>query len=149
MLDINKMSQQTYEQKFKTGLLQFLDELIEQYPTYPSIVIVRIFIKDKISANKSISTFVEKVLPYYTLIQKRNEVLFTDLDVIYKSCFGATSKKSVENLKTIWTGSDDDNKKAIWRWIDFFAMLSNKYHKKFMKNLNLESEQERMDKLYN
>ena len=47
MLDINKMSQQTYEQKFKTGLLQFLDELIEQYPTYPSIVIVRIFIKDK------------------------------------------------------------------------------------------------------
>jgi len=48
MLIINKMSQQPYEQKFKTSLLQFLDELIEQYPTYPSIVIVRIYIKDKI-----------------------------------------------------------------------------------------------------
>lgn len=143
------MSQQTYETKFKMSLLQFLDELIEQYPTYPSIVIVRIFIKDKISAKQAISTFVEKVLPYHKLVQKKNEVLFTDLDVIYKSCFGATSKKSVENLKTIWTGSDDDNKKAIWRWIDFFTMLSIKYHKKFMNYLKLESEQERLDKLYN
>ena len=143
------MSQQTYETKFKTSLLQFLDELIEQYPTYPSIVIVRIFIKDKISAKQSIYAFVEKVLPYHKLIQKKNEVLFTDLDVIYKSCFGATSKKSVENLKTIWSSSDDDNKKAIWRWIDFFTMLSTKYHKKFMNYLKLESEQERLDKLYN
>ena len=66
------MSQQPYEQKFKTSLLQFLDELIEQYPTYPSIVIVRIYIKDKISAKNSISTFVEKVLPYHTLVEKKN-----------------------------------------------------------------------------
>jgi hypothetical protein len=143
------MSQQTYEHKFKTSLLQFLDELIEQYPTYPSIVIVRIFIKDKISAKNSISTFVEKVLPYHTLVEKKNEILFTELDVIYKSCFGATTKRSVENLKTIWTKSDDDNKKAIWRWIDFFTMLSTKYHKKFMTHISLKSEQERIDKLYN
>ena len=143
------MSQQTYEHKFKTSLLQFLDELIEQYPTYPSIVIVRIFIKDKISAKNSISTFVEKVLPYHTLVEKKNEILFTELDVIYKSCFGATTKRSVENLKTIWAKSDDDNKKAIWRWIDFFTILSTKYHKKFMTHISLKSEQERIDKLYN
>lgn len=143
------MSQQIYENKFKTSLLQFLDELIEQYPTYPSIVIVRIFIKDKITAKTAISTFVEKVLPYNTLIQKKNDVLFTDLDVIYTSCFGAANKKDVENLKTIWTGSDDDNKKAIWRWIDFFTVLSTKYHKKFMNHLKLESKQEKIDKLYN
>ena len=143
------MSQQPYEQKFKTSLLQFLDELIEQYPTYPSIVIVRIYIKDKITAKTAISTFVQKVLPYNSMIQKKNDVLFTDLDVIYTSCFGASNKKDVENLKTIWTGSDDDNKKAIWRWIEFLTILSMKYYKKFMSHLKLESKQEKIDKLYN
>ena len=143
------MSQQTYEQKFKTSLLQFLDELIDQYPTYPSIVIVRIFIKDKVNAKAAIQTYVKEVLPYYSLIQKKNDVLFTDLNVIYRSCFGATRKTHIENLKTIWTGSDDENKKAIWKWINFFSLLSIKYQKKFMKDLNFQSEQEKIDKLYN
>ena len=143
------MSKSVYENKFKSSLLQFLDELIEQYPTYPSIVIVRIFIKDRMTAEKVIKMYVVEVLPYYSLIEKKNEILFTDLNVIYKSCFGANSEKDIQNLKDIWKNSNEENKKAIWKWIDFFSLLSNKYHKKFMNNLDLTAKKEKIDKIYN
>ena len=143
------MSQTIYENKFKNSLLQFLDELIEQYPTYPSIVIVRIYIKDRINADQAIKKYVMEVLPYYSLIQKKNEIFFTDLTVIYTSCFGATNENDIKNLKTIWENANEENKKAIWKWIDFFSLLSIKYYKKFMNDLDLIKKQEKIDKLYN
>jgi len=143
------MSKQVYGNKFKNSLLQFLDELIEQYPTYPTLVMVRIYIKDRVTPVQTIEKFVQEVLPYSTFIVKRNELLFSELNVIYRSCFGAKKEKNIKNLKTLWINSDDENKNTIWRWFELFLSLSQKYHKKFMKDVDISLLQSEIDKKYN
>ena len=143
------MSKQIYENKFKDSLLQFLDELIEQYPTYASIVIVRIYIKDSITAQYAINQFVKEVLPYNSFIIKKNSKLFTDFNVIYTACFGATKESNIKNLKNIWIKADKENRDAIWRWFEFFSTLCTKYHKKYMNDFDLTNKQKEINKKFN
>lgn len=139
------MDKQKYEDKFKNSLLQFMDELIEQYPTYPTLVMVRIVIKDQIAPVKVIEKFVTELLPYSSFITSRNELIFSDLNVIYKSCFGIKKDKEIKNFKKLWRNSDNDNKETIWQWFDFFLKMSQKYHKKFMKDFDYKIQKKQID----
>lgn len=139
------MDKQKYEDKFKNSLLQFMDELIEQYPTYPTLVMVRIVIKDQIAPVKVIEKFVTEMLPYSSFITSRNELIFSDLNVIYKSCFGIKKDKEIKNFKKLWRNSDNDNKETIWQWFDFFLKMSQKYHKKFMKDFDYKIQKQNID----
>lgn len=139
------MDKQKYEDKFKNSLLQFMDELIEQYPTYPTLVMVRIVIKDQIAPVKVIEKFVTEMLPYSSFITSRNELIFSDLNVIYKSCFGIKKDKEIKNFKKLWRNSNNDNKETIWQWFDFFLKMSQKYHKKFMKDLDYKIQKKQID----
>ena len=145
----NKMDKQKYEDKFKLSLLQFMDELIEQYPTYPTLVMVRIVIKDQIAPVEVINKFVTEILPYSSFITLKNELIFSDLNVIYKSCFGIKRDKEIKNLKKLWKNSDEDNKKTIWKWFDFFLKMSQKYHKKFMKDFDYKIQKQNIDNKFN
>lgn len=139
------MDKQKYEDKFKNSLLQFMDELIEQYPTYPTLVMVRIVIKDQIAPVKVIEKFVTEMLPYSSFITSRNELIFSNLNVIYKSCFGIKKDKEIKNFKKLWRNSDNDNKETIWQWFDFFLKMSQKYHKKFMKDFDYKIQKQNID----
>jgi hypothetical protein len=143
------MSRQDYGQKFKTSLLQFIDELIEQYPTYPILVMGRIYIKDRITPIQTIETFAKEVVPYSTFIERKNNIIFSELNIIYRACFGAKKTKDIKNLKKLWMNADDENKNTIWRWFDLFLSLSQKYCKKFMKDLDIKLLRSEIDKKYN
>ena len=145
----NKMDKQIYQTKFKNNLVQFMDELIEQYPTYPTLVMVRIIIKDQISANDIICKFVKEILPYSSFITLKNELIFSDLNVIYKSCFGIKKEKEIRNLKKLWKGSDKDNKKIIWKWFEHFLSMSKRYKKKYMKDFDYEFQKKQIDQKFN
>jgi hypothetical protein len=142
------MDKEKYEDKFKNSLLQFMDELIEQYPTYPTLVMVRIVIKDQIASADVINKFVTEILPYSSFITSKNELIFSDLNVIYKSCFGIKKDKEIRNFKKLWKNSDEDNKKTIWKWFDFFLRMSHKYHKKFMRNFNYTIQKQKIDEKF-
>ena len=121
-----------YTSELKKRLIMFFDELIEQFPTRPKFLLVRIYIKDKSSPESLMGMYIRDVLPYKKLIEDRNEILFMEIDALYKACFGATSKKAVEELKNMWKKDfDDEDKQAIWDWFKLFNSLSSKYHKKF------------------
>ena len=137
------MSKHVYENKFKTSLLQFLDELIDQYPTYPNFVLVRIYIKDRMTSEKIILKFIYEVLPYIDIIKNRNISLFTQTDVIFKSCFGAKKEKDIKYLKELWEKENNDTKNAIWKWLDFFSTISLKYYKKFLSDDNFDLEEKK------
>ncbi len=116
--------------QFKNSLVSFIDELIEAFPREPDLIILRIFLKDQIPIEDVMNKFIyainknEQELKKY--IKDRNELFFLESDV-----FESISKSKAINFKKLWRSGnlDDDEKLAVWKWIDSFVILSERYTK--------------------
>lgn len=116
--------------EFKNNLIIFFDELIDQFPLEGDLVIIRIFLKDQIPIEDIINIFINNIskddYKFKKMIKERNEVFFLESNV-----FDSISKSKSMHFKKLWrSGSlDEDDKKIIWKWIDSFVYLSDKYIK--------------------
>ena len=61
---------------FKAQFIQFLDELIAQFPREPDLVIVRIFMKDQVPVADVMCHIICEVLPHEKAIKERNQDFF-------------------------------------------------------------------------
>lgn len=116
--------------EFKNGLISFFDELIDQFPYEGDLIMIRIFLKDQIPIEDVINIFNNAINKengkLKEMIKKRNENFFLENNI-----FDAFSKNKVMHFKKLWrSGSlDEDDKKVIWKWIDSFVYLGDKYIK--------------------
>lgn len=116
--------------EFKNNLVAFFDELIEIFPTEGDFIRMRIFFKDQTDIKEVMETFTyflnkdEQILK--NNIKERNESYFFDTDL-----FDAFDKTRVIHFKKIWRSPnvDADFKITIWKWVDSFVYLSDKYKK--------------------
>jgi len=117
-------------QEFKNNLITFFDELIDQFPSEADLVIIRIFLKDQISIEEVIKIFNNIInkdnQKFKKMIKERNESFFLDSNI-----FDEISKTKVVHFKKLWRSDvlDKDDKEIIWKWIDSFVFLSDKYVK--------------------
>lgn len=113
--------------EFKNNIISFFDELIEQFPNEPDFVIIRFFLKDKIPSEDIILYFIQKVLPDKELVKKRDEKFFTETN----SLFGLLPENQANTFKRIWKSSalDKDDRMVIWKWVDTFIFIAEKYQK--------------------
>ena len=113
--------------EFKTKLVAFFDELIEQFPEEGDLIVLRIFLNDQIPIADVMDTFVKKLLPLKEVVKRRDESFFLSNDVLFEKL----NKDKVSHFKKLWTHPklDQDDKNAIWAWYDFFISLSEKYAK--------------------
>jgi hypothetical protein len=124
------MSETLILQEFKNNLITFFDELIDQFPTEADLVIVRIFLKDQIPIDEVINVFINTINKdgqrFKKMIKDRNEIFFLESNI-----FDSISKTKVVHFKKLWRSNslDDDDKKIIWKWIDSFVYLGEKYIK--------------------
>ena len=120
--------------EFKNGLISFFDELIDQFPYEGDLLIIRIFLKDQIPIEDVINIFNNAVNKengkLKEMIKKRNEIFFLENNI-----FDSFSKNKVMHFKKLWRSGvlDDEDKKVIWKWIDSFVYLGDKYIK--IKNI--------------
>lgn len=116
--------------EFKTNLITFCDELIAQFPEEGDLIIMRIFINDQVNIEDVMELFIYNLnknnQKLRVLLKDRNEHFF-----IEHGFFDAFSNKSkIIKLRKIWrTNLDDENKNIIWKWIDIFVYLADKYNK--------------------
>ncbi len=116
--------------EFKTGLISFFDELIDQFPQEGDLVMFRIFLKDQILIEDVMIIFnnaMNKDNGYLKkMCKERNETFFLENNV-----FDSISKLKITHFKKLWrSGSlDEEDKKVVWRWIDSFIYLGDKYLK--------------------
>ena len=116
--------------EFKNNLIIFFDELIDQFPSEADLVIMRIFLKDQIPIHDIITIFNDIInkdnQKFKKMIANRNELFFLESDI-----FDSISKNKVVHFKKLWRSErlDDDDKKIIWKWIDSFVYLGDKYIK--------------------
>ena len=113
--------------EFRTNLVAFLDELIEQFPREGDLVILRIFICDQVPIVDIMNTFSKRVLPLKDMVKQRNAKFFLENNVLFEQV--NTSK--VSYFKELWASDklDVDDRDAIWRWFDLFVSLSERYQK--------------------
>lgn len=113
---------------FKKNLINFFDELREQFPEEGSFLIIRIFLKDQIPIEHAMNEWLYKLSKdndfVKNMIKNRNDEIFLTNDI-----FTSFNKDVTASLKKIWTSDDvdDDDREIIWRWMDMFVLLSEKY----------------------
>ena len=116
--------------QFKNSLISFVDELIEQFPQEPDLIILRIFLKDQIPIEDVMTKFIYNInkndqeLKKY--ITERNEMFFLESDI-----FESIAKSKSINFKKLWRSGnlDAEEKETVWKWIDSFVKLSDLYNK--------------------
>ena len=113
--------------EFKKGLISFFDELIEQFPEHGDLVVIRILLKDQLPVTQIMNHFIQNVLPEKPLVKERNQKFFTESNAL----FGLLGNDRANNLKNIWKSPklDKDDRDVMWKWIDTFIMMVEKYQK--------------------
>jgi len=116
--------------EFKNSLIAFFDELIDQFPEEGDLIIVRIFLKDQMPIENVMNIFINNLnkdeQKLRKMVKDRNEIFFLENNV-----FDTVNKNKVLHFKKLWRSGrlDDDDKKVVWKWIDSFIFLSDKYIK--------------------
>ena len=123
--------------EYKNSLISFFDELIDQFPEEGDLIIVRIFLKDQMPIETVINIFINNLnkddQKLRKMVKDRNEIFFLENNI-----FDTVNKDKVLHFKKLWRSGrlDDDDKKVVWRWIDSFIFLSDKYIKEKTIGIN-------------
>ena len=113
-------------------MINFLDELVDQFPSEGDFIIIRIFLKDKIPVQDIMNNFITNVLPHKEKIQKKDEKFFVDGGAnLYNNVYKSYGKTKVDLFKKLWKSEqlDKEDREIIWKWINLFVILSEKYMK--------------------
>lgn len=120
-----------YMKEFRDQLVIFLDELIEQFPYEGDFVLMRIFIKDQLPIYDVIGRFIRDLLPLKKQVQKRDSDFFIQNTFLYTSA--SLGEEKINHFKNLWLSDklDDFDRLTIWKWMDLFISIADKYFKKF------------------
>lgn len=114
-------------QRFKRGIMQFIDDLIDIFPQESDLIIIRVFFEDQVPVATIADSFVQHVLPHKDMIIKRNDKFFLEENNI----FGMLDTGKVLHFKRLWTSSllDKEDRATIWTYFDTFITLIEAYKK--------------------
>lgn len=114
-------------EKFKKNLVQFVDALVEQFPSETDLYLVKLlFSTDQIPPTLMMNVFLSRVYPNKDLIKNRDEKFFIENEDI----FSGLSKDKVGHFKKLWMSGnlDDTDKQEVWKWFDVFIILCEMYN---------------------
>ncbi len=112
--------------ELKQNVIDFLNELIEQFPEETDLIWGRIWVETQVSALKLMTNFIQKILPYRDRIDKEDDAFFLD----NAGEFIASDKLGkIGHLKMIWKSSklDVEDRKIIWQWFKAFLFIVDRY----------------------
>ncbi len=121
-----KLSPEVILNKFHVSLIAFLDELIEQFSTEASLILYRIFLKDKIQKKLIMETFIREAFKYRDDLLNHNENVFLHDDF---NLFHNVGSENINHFQKLWKSDvlNDDDRKVIWDWLDTFMYLADQY----------------------
>lgn len=112
---------------FKSSLVNFLDELIEQFPEEGDLVVARIFLNDQVPIEQIMNVVIVKILPLKDMVKRKDEDFFINNNVLFEQI----NKDKVNRFKILWRSDrlDNEDRLVIWRWYELFILLAEKYQK--------------------
>ena len=109
---------------WKENIGKFIHSLSTLFPSENDLILTKMFI-DQIPTEQVLLYFSEKILPLRKQIEIRDENFFLNDD----NTFMGVSETKVVKWKKLWNSSvlDNNDKNAIWQWMDLFVKISDKY----------------------
>ena len=113
--------------QLKEQLVFFFDELISLLPEEPDLVIVRIFLKDKLPIFDVMEYIVHQLIPLKPMIKQKDDNFFINHNILFEKL----DDNKVNHFKRLWLSGklDKENKETIWRWFTSFVFLAEKYQR--------------------
>ena len=108
---------------FKKNILEFIDELIEQYEEEGDLLVLRFFLSEQLPVETLMMQFIKYVYPHRELIYSKNEAFFLEKDNI----FGSSPKDKVIHFKELYQKMSPDNRVTLWEWFHAFMNICEKY----------------------
>ena len=128
------MSELQLLQTFKNQIINFLDELIQQFPNQAEFVIIRVFVKDQIPLADVLGRFIKECLDFHAQIKQKDEKFFLESDIIVNALGGNQMGLDVmDKLRELWRSDslDQEDRDMVWRWLDLFFNIAQKYKTKY------------------
>jgi len=112
--------------RFKNGLVQFIDQLIDWMPEDGDLVVTRILVNDQLPITEIMGGFIKFVYPYRDLIKKSDEKFFLGDTRIFDEI---KDQSRVLSLKKLWQNPrfSKDDKEKTWEWVQFFVKCMELY----------------------
>ena len=130
------MSAEDILQEFKNQLVNFFDELINQFPSEGDLVVIRLFLSNQIPIRDVMNHFNYQLNKdnklFKTMIKNRDEQFFLENNLFD---LNGSNRDKMSHFKRLWRSGvlDDEDKDVMWRWVDSFVYLSDKYAKALAK----------------
>ena len=117
--------------EFRKQLVDFIDELIEQFPEEADLYIIRIFLKDQVPVYDVLGRFIRDLLPLKKQVEERNQEFFMENCLLYSQ--NGISNNKVNHFKKLWLSNklDNNDRDVIWKWMDLLNNIAGQYHTKF------------------
>ncbi len=109
--------------EFKKNITEFIDELIDQFPTEGNMVMARVKILEIWPISSTMKDYIKHILPFKEAINRRDEKFFLEKDEL----FVKLEPKKVITFKKMWVDMDGDNKIIIFNWFKLFNGLAERY----------------------
>jgi hypothetical protein len=109
--------------RFKKNMMEFFDDLIEQYPEEGDLIVIRFFLAEQTPVETMIRRFIETVLPNRHHIKNRDETFFLQNENV----FGASPKDKVIHFKQLYLRMDKAERSVLWDWFQSFVLLADNY----------------------
>jgi len=113
--------------EFKSQLIIFFDELIENFPEEGDLVIARLFIANQVPIVDLMNDFNH----HMNKDDKRVRKMIKDRreDFFMHNTLFTSHKTNLNHFKKLWRSGilDKDDKEIIWKWVDTFIFLGDKY----------------------
>jgi len=122
--------------EFKNQLVNFFDELINQFPSEGDLVVIRLFLSNQIPIRDVMNNFNYQLNKdnkiFKTMIKNRDEQFFLENNLFELK---GSNRDKIGHFKRLWRSGvlDDEDKKVMWKWVDSFVYLTDKYTKAISK----------------
>lgn len=108
---------------FKKNMMDFFDDLIEQYPEEGDLIVIRFFLAEQTPVETMMQQFIKTVLPNRHHIKNRDETFFLENENV----FGSSPKDKVIHFKSLYLRMDKAERSVLWDWFQSFVVLADNY----------------------
>lgn len=113
---------------FKDNLLDFMTELIIQFPLEADLQIIKVFFSEVCAVEDIIVYFSNNLLKpdIKQMIDTKNDKFFLRNDNLFS---GIQNQTKVFHFKNLWNSSNTQQRDMIWQWIQKITKLADLYTK--------------------
>lgn len=112
---------------YKNTLIEFLDELIDMFPSEEDLIIIRFFLNDQVPIEDVVKHTYTHLVPLKPLIQSRDDKFFLENQVLFQDI---NDDNKVNHFKKLWLNPSitSEDREIMWRWFELLVALAEKYY---------------------